>query len=109
MALHPAVRRQHAKELDDEKVAAADKEAHMKECTEACNKDAFAILVINIANTTFKNRLRRDYYDDAHGAWMYIKAPAHTMVEKLLEQKSELKGSAHYWSDNLLSTTSWTP
>eukprot|EP00965_Chrysotila_dentata_P037825 1257664-Pleurochrysis_carterae.AAC.3 len=55
--LHPAVRRQHAKELDDEKVAAADKEARMKESIKACKEDAFAILMINIADTTLKNRL----------------------------------------------------
>eukprot|EP00965_Chrysotila_dentata_P229219 6197056-Pleurochrysis_carterae.AAC.3 len=69
--LLPAVRRHHAKELDDE-VAAADKEARIKEFIEACNEDAFVILMINIADTTLKNRLRRDCDDDAHGAWMYI-------------------------------------
>eukprot|EP00965_Chrysotila_dentata_P242807 6205066-Pleurochrysis_carterae.AAC.4 len=70
--LPAAVQRQHAKELDDEKVVAADKEARMKEFIEACNEDAFVILMINTADTTLKNRLRHDYDDDAHGAWMYI-------------------------------------
>ena len=70
--LHPAVRRQHAKELTDEKVPAAEMDARMKEFIEACNEDAFAILMINIADTTLKNWLRRDYDDDAHGAWTYI-------------------------------------
>eukprot|EP00965_Chrysotila_dentata_P163795 5407641-Pleurochrysis_carterae.AAC.3 len=66
--LHPAVQRQHAKELDDEKVAAADMEARMKEFIEACDKNAFVILIINTTDATHKNRLRRDYDDDAHGA-----------------------------------------
>eukprot|EP00965_Chrysotila_dentata_P108746 3592366-Pleurochrysis_carterae.AAC.1 len=47
-------------------------DARMKEFIEACNEDAFAILMINIADTTLKNRLCRDYDDDAHGAWTYI-------------------------------------
>eukprot|EP00965_Chrysotila_dentata_P152467 5038911-Pleurochrysis_carterae.AAC.2 len=49
--LHPAVRRQHTKELTVDKVAAAEMDARMKEIIEACNEDAFAILMINIANT----------------------------------------------------------
>eukprot|EP00965_Chrysotila_dentata_P008632 280789-Pleurochrysis_carterae.AAC.1 len=93
--------------------------------------------MINIADTTLKNRLRRDYNEDAQGAWMYIEhlhevkdndtriskasderkalieegmasgteAAARTMVEKLFELNSELEGSAHHWSDNLLCTT----
>eukprot|EP00965_Chrysotila_dentata_P133705 4421923-Pleurochrysis_carterae.AAC.1 len=47
-------------------------DARMKEFIEACNEDAFAILMINIADTTLKNRLRPDYDDNAHGAWTYI-------------------------------------
>eukprot|EP00965_Chrysotila_dentata_P087659 2893858-Pleurochrysis_carterae.AAC.3 len=70
--LHPAVRRQHAKKLTDEKVAAAEMDWRMKEFVQDCNKDAFAILIIKIADTTLKNRLRRNYDDDAHGAWTYI-------------------------------------
>eukprot|EP00965_Chrysotila_dentata_P243090 6205226-Pleurochrysis_carterae.AAC.1 len=66
--LHPAVRRQHAMEFDDETVAAADKEARMQEFIEACNEDAFSILMINIADTALKHRLRRDYDHNAHGA-----------------------------------------
>eukprot|EP00965_Chrysotila_dentata_P179449 5926139-Pleurochrysis_carterae.AAC.2 len=110
----------------------------MTEFIEACNKDAFAIRMINIADTTLKNRFLRDYDDDAHGAWIYIehlheikdndtriskacdeckalvkegmapdtKAAARTMMmENLLELISELEGSAHHWSDNLLFTT----
>eukprot|EP00965_Chrysotila_dentata_P078944 2603077-Pleurochrysis_carterae.AAC.1 len=47
-------------------------DARMKEFIEACNEDAFAFLMINIAGTTLKKRLRRDYDNDAHGAWTYI-------------------------------------
>eukprot|EP00965_Chrysotila_dentata_P134377 4443637-Pleurochrysis_carterae.AAC.1 len=93
--------------------------------------------MVNIADTTLKNRICRDYDNDAHLAWTYIehqhevkdndtritnafnehkalveegmadgnKAAAGTMAEKLLELNSELQGSAHHWSDNLLSTT----
>eukprot|EP00965_Chrysotila_dentata_P010166 330631-Pleurochrysis_carterae.AAC.1 len=50
--LHPAVRHQHTKELTDKKVAAAEMDAGMKEFTEPCNEDAFAILMANNADTT---------------------------------------------------------
>eukprot|EP00965_Chrysotila_dentata_P182591 6029032-Pleurochrysis_carterae.AAC.1 len=38
--LHPAVCHQHAKELSDEKVHAAEIDARMKESIKACNEDA---------------------------------------------------------------------
>eukprot|EP00965_Chrysotila_dentata_P230433 6197774-Pleurochrysis_carterae.AAC.2 len=44
----------------------------MKKFIEACNEDVFAVFMINIADTTLKNRLRLDYKTDAQGAWMYI-------------------------------------
>eukprot|EP00965_Chrysotila_dentata_P175097 5780000-Pleurochrysis_carterae.AAC.2 len=55
--LYPAVRGQHAsKELDDEKVAANDKEVRVKEFIEACNEGAFAILIIKIGDTIAPSR-----------------------------------------------------
>eukprot|EP00965_Chrysotila_dentata_P112988 3733185-Pleurochrysis_carterae.AAC.1 len=108
----------------------------MNEFIEACNESAFANLMINIADATLKNPLRRDHDEDGHGAlWDVHRAPARAqgqqhahyqgfrraqgpqLVEEgmassteaaarqFLELNSELEGSAHHSSDNLLSMT----
>eukprot|EP00965_Chrysotila_dentata_P196315 6177499-Pleurochrysis_carterae.AAC.2 len=77
--LYPdAVGRQQVKKLGDEKVAAADKEARMKKFIEACNEDAFAILMINITDTTLKSRLRRTRLRRrrASGLDVHLRTPA---------------------------------
>eukprot|EP00965_Chrysotila_dentata_P027672 920017-Pleurochrysis_carterae.AAC.1 len=105
-------------------------DARMKEFVEACNEDTFAILMINIADSTLKNRLRRDYDDDAHGAWTYTEhlherlrttilasprfstsarpwwrrawhlAPRLRRAPVTRAQFGTPQGSAHNWSDN---------
>eukprot|EP00965_Chrysotila_dentata_P260870 6214063-Pleurochrysis_carterae.AAC.3 len=64
-----------------------------KEFVQACKEDAFAILnMINIADITLKNRLCRDYADDAHVAWTYI------------EHLHEVKDNQHVASSRLLTS-----
>eukprot|EP00975_Prorocentrum_lima_P027968 5880812-Prorocentrum_lima.AAC.1 len=71
--LHKAVKREFLKGLDAEGVkesaAVAERET---EFLSICSEDAFAALMLNIADTTLKNKLRRDFDDDGHRAWEYI-------------------------------------
>eukprot|EP00965_Chrysotila_dentata_P044960 1493795-Pleurochrysis_carterae.AAC.1 len=53
--------------------------------------------MINIADTTLKNRLCRDYDDDAHGAWTYIEhlrevKDIDTRITKASDERKGLMG-----------------
>eukprot|EP00965_Chrysotila_dentata_P155794 5148235-Pleurochrysis_carterae.AAC.1 len=53
--------------------------------------------MINIAETTLKNRLRRNYVDDAHGAWMYIEHLHEVTSRTTTRVSPRLPASARPW------------
>ena len=73
--LHKSVLRMLQKNLKDEGIEdEREIEERTQELIETCSEDAFAILMLNISDTTLRDRLRRDYDDDGHSAWQYIES-----------------------------------
>ena len=73
--LHSSVVRALSKELTDEKVTdQASIALRTEELLAECKEEAWAILDLNIADKALQTRLRRDYDDDGHAAWVYIES-----------------------------------
>ena len=73
--LHKSVLRMLQKSLKEDGIEDEDEiKERTQELIETCSEDAFAILMLNISDTTLRDRLRRDYDDNGHSAWQYIES-----------------------------------